>query len=730
MGFSTEAEAAIASTSGLWISAALLLLSCFVLISMQHRTLGIEQRERQAWMTAGAAVVGLQAAVFAYALIALLASAPPVFASPLRWTGNLLSWIALLGIASLPVLERRARLALPIAAGMVILVGFGYTLIAWATWTAGCLPAGWAASACPPPGWLLVLTLAVSLAVSGAAAAVLVVRRPAGWPWLSVAAGVVGIAVFLDMVLARGAWPPGPFALLAALAFFSLLLQANLARPAAAPPLPTPFATTGSPAHTLKAAVDFAYLMQADSIGSLADEVVKATALATRVEFVLLLSPPDERGRFAAAKGYDHIRERAMSGFAMNGRTYPAIQEALVEHRSLEVIEAPKPPDLDGLMDEMEAYESGTLLLQPILSGDILRAGLLLFSPFAQRRWSAEEKAQLDRLCRLLADRFTHLQAGSAEDSLPARAPAPDRVGEGTAPAGAALGGRAWRNQAAAPDLPSDELVLVLQELAEARSQLALLGTTQQAYVSAQEQAATLQPLSARLEQGLRSASSYSGLLLDDVAGVLSSIQRKYLERMHAGLLRSQGLAQELRDRLAPGSEALEAQGESTDLDSCVQLVMSRYTVALREHDLRLQLDLPDRSPVLHAEPTVLEQMLDNLMANALAVTPDGEDIALTAHVILEAGTSYVLLDVTDHGPGIATEHLGLVFEPQVSDNARRPPGIQDGGVGLPLVKRLCEAVGGRVWVDSRPGYGTTYSALLPLASGETGTPTSPIASG
>jgi signal transduction histidine kinase len=277
--------------------------------------------------------------------------------------------------------------------------------------------------------------------------------------------------------------------------------------------------------------------------------------------------------------------------------------------------------------------------------------------------------------------------------------------------------------------MQSDELVLVLQELAEARSQLALLSTEQQAHTTALDQAVTLRAGSARLEQGLRSAASYSGLLLDDVAGALTSVQRKYLERLHAGLTRCQELAQDIRDRLAPGPEGIETQGEWAVLDACLQPVMQRYTVALREHQLRLLLDLPERSPTLRAEPAVMEQILDNLLANAVAVTPDGEDVTITAHVIRDAGSSYVLLDVADRGPGIATEHLGMVFEPQVSLDAHRPAGIRDGGAGLPLVKRLCEAVGGRVWVDSRPGYGTTYTALLPLAPGELGTPDRPMSS-
>ena len=724
MAPSTE-SAGIAATGGVWFGAVLLLLSLAVGISLRQRTRSLPSTSTQTTLVAAGIVIVLQLFALAYAALAWGGVAPTEFSPAVRWTCDTLTWIALLGAACLGSLPPRARFAVLIAGGLGLLAGLTYLWSSGHAASSGCQPALWPAGSCPPSAGLLLGALIIGLAISASVSAWLIVRRPISWHWIATASASLGIAVFLDLALARGAWPPGPFASLAAILLFIVFLMADLAPQSAQPPVLAAFPPSSSPAHSLRAAVDFAHLMQAESTSELADAAVKATALATRVEFVLLLSPPDERGRFSAAKGYDHIRERPLPGFSMNGTSYPAIQEALVERRVLEVSDDPKPPDLEGLMDEMEAYESGTLLLLPILSGDGLRAGLLLFSPFAQRRWSSEEKTQLARLCNLLASRFTELDHPAATS----------QAGAHGAPLGAAASAsalhsaRAWKERESSAEQQSDEMVLVLQELAEARSQLALVSADQLARAATLDQAAGLRLQSARLEQGLRSASSYSGLLLDDVAGALTSVQRKYLERLHAGLLRSQELAQEVRDRLAPGSDALEEQGEWAMLDASLQQVMARYTVPLREHQLRLQLDLPERSPVLRAEPALLEQVLDNLLANAVAVTPDGEDVTISAHVIRDSGSSYVLLDVADRGQGIATEHLGMVFEPQVSSEARRPAGIQDGGAGLPLVKRLCEAIGGRIWVDSRPGYGTTYTALLPLAPGEPGTPGRPMTS-
>jgi signal transduction histidine kinase len=96
--------------------------------------------------------------------------------------------------------------------------------------------------------------------------------------------------------------------------------------------------------------------------------------------------------------------------------------------------------------------------------------------------------------------------------------------------------------------------------------------------------------------------------------------------------------------------------------------------------------------------------------------TPNDGDIALSVRIeTQEHEPGYALLQIADSGEGIPPEDLPRVFSRLYrSDN----PGIQgvgDNGVGLTIVKTLVEAHGGRIWVDSDPGNGATYSVLLPL---------------
>jgi signal transduction histidine kinase len=111
--------------------------------------------------------------------------------------------------------------------------------------------------------------------------------------------------------------------------------------------------------------------------------------------------------------------------------------------------------------------------------------------------------------------------------------------------------------------------------------------------------------------------------------------------------------------------------------------------------------------PEAFVDPVRIRQALDNLIANALAQTGDGE-VLLDTRVV---GDSAVL-SVTDSGSGIPPEEHERIFEPGVRLAASYP----GSGLGLAIVRSIAEAHGGTVTVRSAPGEGATFSLVLPLA--------------
>jgi len=117
-----------------------------------------------------------------------------------------------------------------------------------------------------------------------------------------------------------------------------------------------------------------------------------------------------------------------------------------------------------------------------------------------------------------------------------------------------------------------------------------------------------------------------------------------------------------------------------------------------------------DRLPELCGDPRLLQQALINLLTNALRYTTEGGEVALSASY----NQSVVSFAVSDHGPGITLAYQEHLFEPfyRVPDQAG-PTGSS--GLGLSLVKAIVEAHGGRVWVQSQPGQGSTFGFDLPI---------------
>jgi len=118
----------------------------------------------------------------------------------------------------------------------------------------------------------------------------------------------------------------------------------------------------------------------------------------------------------------------------------------------------------------------------------------------------------------------------------------------------------------------------------------------------------------------------------------------------------------------------------------------------------------PNRAATLRTDPVRLEQILVNLLSNAVRHSPEGETIA----VRVDAADSEVSFSVIDRGPGIPGELQARIFEPFERFDPHSGLGT---GLGLPVSRRLAEVLGGRLTVESAPGQGAAFTLVLPLGA-------------
>jgi len=123
----------------------------------------------------------------------------------------------------------------------------------------------------------------------------------------------------------------------------------------------------------------------------------------------------------------------------------------------------------------------------------------------------------------------------------------------------------------------------------------------------------------------------------------------------------------------------------------------------------RVEVSLPDHSPIARVDSQQVERVLVNLIENALKYSPPDEPVRVQ---VASHGTHGVVR-VIDHGPGVASDETERIFEP--FHRGRSAGSVRGAGLGLAIARGFAEASGGRVWVESRDGQGATFTLELPL---------------
>lgn len=194
--------------------------------------------------------------------------------------------------------------------------------------------------------------------------------------------------------------------------------------------------------------------------------------------------------------------------------------------------------------------------------------------------------------------------------------------------------------------------------------------------------------------------------LQDDVEGAEAA-----LEAVGRGADRIGRIVENLLLLAATNDPNVSPRREPIDLTPPVQAGVQLAVDSARRAAAEVATDLPDEPLVATADPDGIEQVVVNLVGNALKYTPRGR----TVSVCLRRQGAEAVLTVSDEGIGISPEDQERIFTEffrSTDPAARRQPGT---GLGLAIVDRIVEQHGGRIDVDSAPGRGSTFRVVLPL---------------
>jgi signal transduction histidine kinase len=262
----------------------------------------------------------------------------------------------------------------------------------------------------------------------------------------------------------------------------------------------------------------------------------------------------------------------------------------------------------------------------------------------------------------------------------------------------------------------------VSQQLATAIQDARTVQLTEQALEELREadrlKSQFLANMSHELRTPLNSIIGFSRVILKGIDGPINETQEKDLSAIYSAGQHLLGLINDMLDLSKIEAGKMELAFSEIDLAELIRSVMSTAIGLVKDKPIELVSDIPEDMPTIQADSIRVRQIMLNLLSNAAKFTDEGQ-IGVSARLMKDKHPEQVIIAVFDSGSGIAAEEQHKLFEPfsQVDASPTRKTGGT--GLGLSISAHLVELHGGRIWVESTPGQGSTFAFSLPTQQPE-----------
>ncbi|TMG88201.1 MAG: GAF domain-containing protein [Betaproteobacteria bacterium] len=254
----------------------------------------------------------------------------------------------------------------------------------------------------------------------------------------------------------------------------------------------------------------------------------------------------------------------------------------------------------------------------------------------------------------------------------------------------------------------ADQAVIAIQN---ARLVGEIRDKSQQLEVANKHKSEFLANMSHELRTPLNAIIGFSEVLLERMFGELNEKQDDYLKDIHSSGRHLLTLINDILDLSKIEAGRMELEPSTFDLASALSNAMTLVRERAQRHGITLEQQVDPQLGEVTADERKFKQILVNLLSNAVKFTPDGGRIDVNARREEEN----VVIAVHDTGIGIAAQDQAAVFE-EFRQVGRDYTNKQEGtGLGLTLTKKFVELHGGRIWLDSEPGKGSTFTFTIPI---------------
>ena len=263
-------------------------------------------------------------------------------------------------------------------------------------------------------------------------------------------------------------------------------------------------------------------------------------------------------------------------------------------------------------------------------------------------------------------------------------------------------------------DVTSKQLERAIRYAVERQGLLRSLEISQKQQLDFKNQ--FLSHVSHELRTPLTCIHQYVTLLLDGLAGTVAPEQADHLKTILKSVNQLHAMIRDLLEATRAENGKLRIEPRCIALSELIRQAVAMMRPTAEAKHVGLEMGLDHRIPLVYADPDRVVEVLINLLDNAIKFTP-AEGSVMVKACIVETDRETVYISVSDTGRGISAEAKTLIFErlyqdPESVDNNRS--GL---GLGLFICRELVRLHGGRIWISSEPGQGSTFTFTLPLYS-------------
>ncbi len=417
-------------------------------------------------------------------------------------------------------------------------------------------------------------------------------------------------------------------------------------------------------------------------------KIAQTTAYLILADLALIIDTPDEHGKMRIIAGYDLIREEPLQALTLDSRSIPLLSNYIQRGKLLHIPASSTSRDLSHLSKMLQLSKPGHLLAAPVrISGANKTIGVVLFSPFSNRPWTIADQDYILLLCKLFEAAFSqHLVSQDGES---------DSV------------------KNAIRDLTS-QLTQITQDKQILKEEIAVVSKDHQNLLLDHD---VLQTKYEEQRGWGNTLERHLAMLVDLSEKESTEALRKYVSVIEKEIQQAKKqkakIKPEKRVSIDPDPDKLDPEStRPANLEEAIQSCLEDVRGELEEKGISTSVAIPDNPPLLKMSHALFQELFSFLVANAIAENGEGGEILIKSQIYQEDKSQHFAhIKITDQGGGYFPDEISAVLNDQLTTDQQAK--LNQVMTNLYVTKNLIENEGGRMWVESKPGEGTTVSLLL-----------------